>query len=118
MNWSQGYVADIAYTANFYRETAPSHVAFAALSVGRSPGRAFRLNGMLEFGFGQAFGLSLLAAANLQFERISTRSTWPCPPADRKRETGKYHSQRIKLNPPLAPPGRRSRLDYLSEARR
>jgi hypothetical protein len=68
MNWSQGYVADIAYTANFYRETAP--MAFAALSVGRSPGRALRPNRMLELGFGQGFGLSLLAAANpdVQFE--------------------------------------------------
>jgi predicted O-methyltransferase YrrM len=70
MSWSQGYVADIAYTANFYRETAPNHIAFAALSVGRSPGRAFRPNRMLELGFGQGFGLSLLAAANpdVQFE--------------------------------------------------
>jgi hypothetical protein len=64
MNWTQGYVADIGYTANFYRETAPNHMAFAALSVGRSPGRAFRPNRMLELGFGQGFGLSLLAAAN------------------------------------------------------
>jgi SAM-dependent methyltransferase len=64
MNWSQGYVADIAYTANFYPEMAPNHMAFAALSVGRSPGRAFRPNRMLELGFGQGFGLSLLAAAN------------------------------------------------------
>ena len=39
MNWSQVYVADIAYTANFYPETAPNHMAFAALSVGRSPGK-------------------------------------------------------------------------------
>src|SRR5207249_2704283 len=70
MNWSEGYVADIAYTANFYRETTPNHMAFAALSVGRSPGRAFRPKRMLELGFGQGFGLSLLAAANpdVQFE--------------------------------------------------
>jgi trans-aconitate methyltransferase len=64
MNWAQGYVADIGYTANFYRETAPNHISFAALSVGRSPGRAFHPKRMLELGFGQGFGLSLLAAAN------------------------------------------------------
>ena len=64
MDWTSGYVADIGYTAGFYRETAPSHMAFAALAVGRSPGRALNPKSMLELGFGQGFGLSLLAAAN------------------------------------------------------
>src|SRR5262245_58899758 len=64
MDWTGGYVADIGYTAGFYRETAPSHMAFAALSVGRAPGRALRPERVLELGFGQGFGLALLAAAN------------------------------------------------------
>jgi len=64
MDWTRGYVADIGYTAGFYRELAPSHMAFAALSIGRSPGRAMRPKRMLELGFGQGFGLALLAAAN------------------------------------------------------
>jgi Predicted methyltransferase regulatory domain/Methyltransferase domain len=64
MNWTSGYVADLGYTAGFYRETAPSHMAFAALSIGRSPGRALHPKRILELGFGQGFGLSLLAAAN------------------------------------------------------
>jgi Predicted methyltransferase regulatory domain/Methyltransferase domain len=64
MNWTSGYVADIGYTADFYRETAPSHMAFAALTIGRSPGRALHPKRMLELGSGQGFGLSLLAAAN------------------------------------------------------
>ncbi|MEA2951062.1 MAG: hypothetical protein QOJ96_582 [Alphaproteobacteria bacterium] len=64
MDWTRGYVADIGYTAGFYRETAPSHMAFAALLMGRSPGRAYRPKRVLELGFGQGFGLSLLAAAN------------------------------------------------------
>jgi len=64
MDWAKGYVADIGYTAGFYRETAPSHMAFAALSIGRSPGRALKPKRMLELGFGQGFGLALLAAAN------------------------------------------------------
>src|SRR5215216_7735056 len=72
MDWTGGYVADIGYTAGFYRETAPSHMAFAALSIGRSPGRALRPKRVLELGFGQGLGLSLLAAANpdVAFEGI------------------------------------------------
>jgi SAM-dependent methyltransferase len=64
MDWARGYVADIGYTAGFYRETAPSHMAFSALILGRSPGRAFRPQRVMELGFGQGFGLALLAAAN------------------------------------------------------
>jgi predicted O-methyltransferase YrrM len=64
MDWTGGYVADVGYTAGFYRETAPGHMAFAALCLGRSPGRAARPRKVLELGFGQGFGLSLLAAAN------------------------------------------------------
>jgi len=63
-SWSGGYVADIGYTAGFSRETAPSHMAFAALATGRAPGRALAPKRALELGFGQGFGLSLLAAAN------------------------------------------------------
>lgn len=59
-----GYITDIGYTANFYPETAPAHLAFAALVVGRSPGGAARPARVLELGFGQGFGLALLAAAN------------------------------------------------------
>lgn len=72
MEWAKGYVADIGYTASFFRELTPAHVAFAALSVGRSPGRALRPKRVLELGFGQGFGLTLLAAANpdVQFEGI------------------------------------------------
>jgi SAM-dependent methyltransferase len=62
--WAAGYVADIGYTAGFSRETAPSHMAFAALATGRAPGRALNLERMLELGCGQGFGLALLAAAN------------------------------------------------------
>ena len=64
MDWTGGYVADIGYTSDFYRETGPAHMAFAALSIGRSAGRALRPERMLELGFGQGFGLALLAAAN------------------------------------------------------
>src|SRR6516165_7971411 len=64
MDWTGGYVADVGYTAGFYPETTPNHMAFAALSIQRSPGRALRPERMLELGFGQGFGLALIAAAN------------------------------------------------------
>jgi SAM-dependent methyltransferase len=64
MDWTGGYVADVGYTAGFYPETTPNHMAFAALSIRRSPGRALRPERMLELGFGQGFGLALIAAAN------------------------------------------------------
>jgi SAM-dependent methyltransferase len=63
-SWAAGYVADIGYTSGFYRETAPSHMAFAALSAGRAPGGALAPRRVLELGFGQGFGLALLAATN------------------------------------------------------
>ena len=72
MNWTGGYVADIGYTAGFYRETAASHMALIALMLGKSPGQSLRPQRYLELGFGQGFGLTLLAAANpdTQFEGI------------------------------------------------
>jgi SAM-dependent methyltransferase len=59
-----GNVADVGYTAGFYPETAPAHLAFAALCRSRAPGLAGRPRRVLELGFGQGFGLALLAAAN------------------------------------------------------
>lgn len=67
-SWTQGYVADIPYSTGFYRELSPAHMAFAALAVGRSPGHAIAPRRYLELGFGQGFGLVLLAAANPQME--------------------------------------------------
>jgi SAM-dependent methyltransferase len=64
MNPTGGYVADVAYTAGFYPETAPAHMAFATLCRGRGPGLALQPGRVLDLGFGQGFGLALLAAAN------------------------------------------------------
>jgi SAM-dependent methyltransferase len=61
---NDGYVTDIGYTSGFYPETAPGHLAFAALVGGQAPGRRLRPQRVLELGFGQGFGLALLAAAN------------------------------------------------------
>src|SRR5262245_633238 len=43
---------------------SPVNMSFAALAIGRSPGRAFRPKKVMELGFGQGFGLALLAACN------------------------------------------------------
>src|ERR1043166_6797188 len=69
---TSGYVTDTSYTAGFYRETAPSHLAFAAVLGGYAPGGALHPRRVLELGFGQGFGLALLAAANpdVAFEGI------------------------------------------------
>jgi len=64
MSLTGGYIADVAYTAGFYPETAPAHMAFAALCRARAPGLAWQPRRVLELGFGQGFGLALLAAAN------------------------------------------------------
>jgi len=56
--------AEIPYTAGFYRETAPGHLAFAAIAAGCAPGVALRPRRVLELGFGRGFGVALLAAAN------------------------------------------------------
>jgi SAM-dependent methyltransferase len=61
---NDGYVTDIGYTSGFYPETAPGHLAFAAMVAGQAPGRGLRPQRVLELGFGQGFGLALLAAAN------------------------------------------------------
>ncbi len=64
MSSAGGYLDDIAYSAAFYPDTAPAHLAFAALCRQRAPGLAWRPRRVLELGFGQGFGLALLAAAN------------------------------------------------------
>ncbi len=63
-NWTEGYVSDVEYTEGFYREMAPSHLAFVALVMGYAPGAVGRPDHYLELASGQGFGTALLAAAN------------------------------------------------------
>ncbi|MGI3899881.1 MAG: class I SAM-dependent methyltransferase [Janthinobacterium lividum] len=58
------YVTDIHYTARFYPETAPAHIAFAMAAAGQDPGRSRLPERVFELGCGRGFGLALLAAAN------------------------------------------------------
>jgi SAM-dependent methyltransferase len=61
LSWTEGYVSDVVYTANIYREQMPSWIGFATLLMGfRAPDIAepFRVAEL-----GCAHGLSLAAAA-------------------------------------------------------
>lgn len=58
------YVTNADYTARFYPETAPAHIAFALAAAGQDPGRSRSPARVLELGCGRGFGLALLAAAN------------------------------------------------------
>jgi len=62
----RGYVLDVAYSAGFYPQTAPEHLGFAALVAGWRLGAGLPPRRVYELGFGQGFGLALLAAANPQ----------------------------------------------------
>jgi len=59
--WDHGYVTDVVYTSNFYRETTPAWIANAALLLGHRPpdlSRPFRY-----VDFGCAHGFTAIAAA-------------------------------------------------------
>ncbi|WP_282092980.1 class I SAM-dependent methyltransferase [Epibacterium ulvae] len=63
-DWTAGYMADVDYIHDFYKELAPSQLAIGALSAGQNHG----LNGenltYCELGCGQGVTTNLLAAAN------------------------------------------------------
>ncbi|MBK6361595.1 MAG: class I SAM-dependent methyltransferase [Comamonadaceae bacterium] len=61
-SWHRGYFADTGYTHGYFREMAPSYLAWAALMQGVAvPTRDFRY---VDLGCGQGFGLILLAACH------------------------------------------------------
>lgn len=63
MDWTEGYVSDIAYTTGFYRELAPSFLSFAALLMGQNAPDPSLPFAYAELGCGQGFGTNILAAA-------------------------------------------------------
>jgi SAM-dependent methyltransferase len=61
--WDDGYVTDVAYTSNFYREITPSWLAMTSLLLGHRPpdlGRPFRY---ADLGCGNGFTALAVAAA-------------------------------------------------------
>ena len=72
VGWTEGYVSDIPYALGFYRETVPTHIAFAALLVGKHPSLSLAPRCVLELGIGMGLGFVINAAANpaTQFEGV------------------------------------------------
>ncbi len=62
--WADGYVSEIAYTHGFYRELAPTLLAFAALAANHSSPDPARPLTYCELGCGQGITTNLLAASN------------------------------------------------------
>ncbi len=67
-DWSDGYVTDVQYTSGFYRELAPSYLAFTCLLRGVQPPQCGPGARYLELGCGQGFSTNLLAAANPEMD--------------------------------------------------
>jgi SAM-dependent methyltransferase len=63
MDWTDGYVSDIAYTTGFYRELAPNFLSFVASVQGQHAPNPSRPFAYAELGCGQGFGTNILAAA-------------------------------------------------------
>jgi SAM-dependent methyltransferase len=62
--WNAGYVADVSYTAGFYREITPSWLGFAALLLGHRPPDLTRPFHWAELGCGQGFTVAMAAACH------------------------------------------------------
>lgn len=71
-DWTSGYVADIDYTYDFFRELTPSHLGFCAHSKGHDHALDRPNLTYCELGCGQGFSANLLAAANphIQFHAM------------------------------------------------
>ncbi len=67
-DWTQGYVADVEYVYNFFKELTPAHLALAMVSTGFRPPSWEKGFSYCEIGFGQGVSINLLAAANPQGE--------------------------------------------------
>ncbi|GIL38865.1 class I SAM-dependent methyltransferase [Roseiterribacter gracilis] len=65
-NWAGGYVSDIPYTSDFYREMAPVSLYLAALLRNVRPPAITAPYNYCELACGQGVGTMLLAAANPQ----------------------------------------------------
>lgn len=67
-DWTSGYVADLDYTHDFFRELTPALIGFSALSKGQKHSLNQPNVTYCELGCGQGFSANLLAAANPQIE--------------------------------------------------
>lgn len=63
--WSEGYVVDLDYTRNYFRELSPAHLRFATLLGGVAAGGEAAFS-YCELGCGNGYSTALHAAANPQ----------------------------------------------------
>ena len=66
--WNEGYVTDVGYTINFFREMTPAWLAFTAVSLGHRPPDLSRPFRWAELGCGNGFTAAVVAAAYPQAE--------------------------------------------------
>lgn len=66
--WDHGYVTDVAYTSNFYRETTPVWLATAALLLGHRPPSLSAPFRYADLGCGNGFTALTVAATSPQAE--------------------------------------------------
>lgn len=60
MDWTSGYVADVAYTAGYFNELNPARLPLALLNAGYAPPK---IENACELGFGQGVSIAMHAAA-------------------------------------------------------
>jgi SAM-dependent methyltransferase len=61
--WDDGYVTDVAYTSNFYREITPTWLAMTSLLLGHRPPDLARPFSYADLGCGNGFTTLVIAAA-------------------------------------------------------
>jgi SAM-dependent methyltransferase len=66
--WDDGYVTDVVYTSNFYRECTPSWLATACLLLGHRPPDLTRPFRYADFGCGHGFTALTVAATSPRAE--------------------------------------------------
>lgn len=66
MDWTAGYVADIAYMSGYFGELNPAKVPMGLLNVGFAPPK---IENACELGFGQGVTVAMHAAAQPHINR-------------------------------------------------
>jgi SAM-dependent methyltransferase len=63
-HWDDGYVTDVVYTTNFYREITPSWIALTSLLLGHRPPDLAKPFNYADLGCGNGFSTLVAAAAS------------------------------------------------------
>ena len=68
--WDDGYVTDVAYTSNFYREITPSWLAMTSLLLGHRPPDLAKPFSYADLGCGNGFTALIVAATSRAAEYL------------------------------------------------